>query len=161
MDTSVLLWILAVLLVALGLAGLVLPVLPGALLLFAGLTVAAWAEDFAYVGGGTIIVLAVLAALSFLADFLAGALGAKRFGASPRAVTGAVIGGLVGLFFGLPGVLLGPFLGAVIGQLSVRRDLGTAGRAGIGATVGLVIGAAAKVALGLAMIGVFLLARFV
>jgi uncharacterized protein YqgC (DUF456 family) len=160
MVMTVLLWILAALLVIAGVAGLVLPALPGAPLLFAGLVVAAWAEDFAYVGTGTIVLLAVLAALTYAADFVASALGAKRFGASPRAVTGALIGGLVGLFFGIPGVLLGPFIGAVIGELSVRRDLNAATRAGIGASVGLVLAAAAKIALAFTMLGVFAVARF-
>ena len=161
MDTTLLLWILAALLVLAGFAGLMLPALPGAPLLFAGLVVAAWVEDFAYVGTGTIIVLAVLAALISAVDFVAGALGAKRFGASPRAVTGALIGGVVGLFFGLPGVLLGPFAGAVIGELSVRSDLNAATRAGFGAALGLLVAAVAKIALAFTMIGVFLVVRFV
>lgn len=161
MDTTLLLWILAALLVLAGFAGLMLPALPGAPLLFAGLVVAAWVEDFAYIGTGTIIVLAVLAALISAVDFVAGALGAKRFGASPRAVTGALIGGVVGLFFGLPGVLLGPFAGAVIGELSVRSDLNAATRAGFGAALGLLVAAVAKIALAFTMIGVFLVVRFV
>jgi uncharacterized protein YqgC (DUF456 family) len=160
MDASLLLWILAVVLVLAGFAGLVLPALPGPPLLFAGLVVAAWAEDFAYVGTGSIVLLAVLAALAYLADFAAGALGAKRFGASPRAITGAVLGGVVGIFFGIVGVLLGPFLGALIGELTVRRDLMAATRAGVGASFGLVLAIAAKLALAMAMIGVFLVARF-
>lgn len=160
MDATIFLWILAALLVIAGVAGLVLPALPGAPLLFAGLVVAAWAEDFAYVGTGTIVLLAVLAALTYAADFVAGAFGAKRFGASPRAVTGALIGGLVGLFFGIAGILLGPFVGAVIGELSVRRDVLAATRAGIGASLGLVLAAAAKIALAFTMLGVFAVARF-
>lgn len=161
MDTTLLLWILAALLVVSGIAGLMLPALPGAPLLFAGLVVAAWAEDFIYVGTGTIIVLGVLAALISAVDFVAGAMGAKRFGASPRAVTGALIGGVVGLFFGLPGVLLGPFIGAVIGELSVRRDLNAATRAGFGAALGLLFAAIIKITLAFTMIGVFGVARVV
>ncbi|UCH53865.1 MAG: DUF456 domain-containing protein [Pseudomonadota bacterium] len=159
MDASLLLWILAALLVIAGIAGLLLPALPGAPLLFAGLVVAAWADDFAYVGTGTIIVLGVLAALTYVADFVAGALGAKRFGASPRAVAGSIVGGIVGLFFGIPGVLIGPFVGAVIGELSVRRDVQAATRAGIGATIGLVLATAAKIAVAFTMIGLFLVMR--
>jgi hypothetical protein len=161
MDATILLWILAALLVVAGVAGLVLPALPGAPVLFAGLVVAAWAEDFAYVGTGTIVLLAVLAALTYAADFVAGAFGAKRFGASPRAVTGALVGGIVGLSFGIPGVLFGPFVGAVIGELSVRRDLNSATRAGIGASLGLVLAAAAKIALAFTMLGVFAVMRFI
>ena len=161
MFITILLWVLAVVLVVLGLVGLVLPALPGAPLLFAGLALAAWAEDFVYVGSGTLIILGVLALLTYAVDFLAGAMGAKRFGASNRAIAGAALGALVGLFFGLPGILLGPFVGAVLGELSAQRNLREAGIAGIGASFGLVLGAAAKLALAFAMLGIFLFSRFV
>jgi uncharacterized protein len=154
-------WTLAALLIAAGLAGLVLPALPGPLLLFAGLLTAAWAENFAYAGTATLIALGVMALLASLADFVAGAFGARRYGASARSVSGAAIGAVVGLFFGLPGILLGPFIGALLGELSARRDLLAAGRAGWGATIGLVLGTAAKLALGFAMVGLFLIVRFV
>jgi len=161
MDESVvLLWALAVGLVVIGLAGLVLPALPGPPLLFAGLVAAAWAEDFAYVGAGTLVALGGMAVVMYVADFAATAFGAKRFGASPRAAIGAAIGALLGLFLGVLGVLLGPFVGAVIGELSARRDIFAAGRAGIGATLGLAIGAAVKLALGVAMVGIFVVVRF-
>jgi uncharacterized protein YqgC (DUF456 family) len=159
--TPTLLWIFAVLLGVIGLLGLVLPVLPGAPILFAGLVLGAWADDFAYVGAQTLIVLGVMALLTYLVDFAATALGAKRVGASTRAIWGAMLGGLVGVIFGLPGLLLGPFVGAVAGELSLQRDLKSAGRAGLGASLGLALGAAAKLALGFGMIGIFLLARFV
>jgi len=160
LAAALLLWILAVALIIIGLAGLFLPAVPGALVLFAGLAVAAWADDFAYVGWKTLTALGVLALLTYPADFLASAFGAKRFGASPRAVTGAIVGAIIGLFFGLPGVLLGPFLGAVVGELLTQRHLGRAGRAGIGATLGLVLGTAAKLAIAFSMLGVFAVVRF-
>jgi len=160
-EIAILLWALAALLVAVGLAGLFLPAIPGAAVLFAGLVVAAWADDFAYVGWKTLTALGVLALLTYPADFMASAFGAKRFGASPRAVAGAVVGAVIGLFFGLPGVLLGPFLGAVVGELLTQRHLGKAGRAGIGATLGLVLGTAAKLAIAFTMLGIFALVRFV
>jgi len=159
MDTTVLLWLLATVLVLAGLLGLLLPVLPGAPLVFAGLLVAAWAEDFAYVGTPTLTLLAVLALLTYAVDFAATALGAKRFGASKRAVIGAAVGALVGLFFGLPGILLGPFIGAMIGELTAQRGLGDAGRAGLGATIGLVLGVAGKLAIAFSMLGLFAAAR--
>jgi len=146
-------------LVLLGVVGLVFPALPGAPLLFVGLVVIAWAEDFAHVGMGTLAVLAVLAALSYLVDILAGVFGAKRFGASARAMIGAGLGALVGLFFGIPGVLLGPFAGACVGEFTVRPDFKAAGRAGVGATLGLVVGAAAKIALAFSMLGIFAVMR--
>jgi hypothetical protein len=161
MDWTLLLWPLAVVMVVAGLVGLVLPALPGAPLLFGGLFAAAWAEDFAYVGAGTLTVLAAMALLTYAVDFAATALGAKKFGASKRAVVGAALGALVGLFFGIPGIILGPFIGAVIGELTTERGLAEASRAGVGATIGLVFGAAAKLALAFSMLGLFVLVRIV
>jgi uncharacterized protein len=160
MERDVLYWLLAIILVAIGLAGVVLPAIPGAPLLFAGLFLAAWVENFAYVGKWTLVILGLLALLTYGVDFWAAMFGAKRFGASKRAVVGALIGTLVGIFLGLPGVLFGPFIGAVIGELSARRKLEDAARAGFGATIGLVLGVALKVALALSMIGIFAVARF-
>jgi uncharacterized protein YqgC (DUF456 family) len=152
---QILLWILAVALVVLGLAGTVFPGLPGAPLVLGGLVLAASIDGFAHIGWPTWIALGVLGLASLAVDLLASAFGAQRFGASPRALVGAALGALVGLFFGLPGLLLGPFIGAVVGEYSARRDLAQAGRAGVGTFLGLVFGAAAKAALALAMVGVF------
>ncbi|HWO43884.1 MAG TPA: DUF456 domain-containing protein [Candidatus Eisenbacteria bacterium] len=159
MEPTAILLVVAAGLVGLGLLGLVLPALPGAPLIFAGLLLAAWAEDFTYVGVGTIVLLALLALLSYAADFWATMFGARRFGASKRAMIGAVIGAVVGLFLGFPGVLFGPFIGAVVGELLAQRGFQDATRAGIGATLGLVIGAAVKIALAFSMIGIFVVAR--
>jgi uncharacterized protein YqgC (DUF456 family) len=160
METVIALWLLAAILVALGIAGMLLPAMPGAPLVFAGFLIAAWAEDFEYVGYGSLAVLAVMSLLTYLVDFISGALGAKHFGASSKAAIGAAIGAFVGIFFGLPGILLGPFIGAVLGELTERDDLHAAGRAGIGATVGLLLGTAAKMAIAFGMVGFFLFARF-
>ena len=160
MYIEIMLWLLAFILTAAGMAGLVFPVLPGAPVLFSGLVVAAWAEGFEHVSTGTLIVLGVMAVLMYLVDFLAGAFGAKRFGASNRAIIGAALGAIVGIFFGIPGILLGPFIGAVLGELTAQSDLRAAGRAGVGATVGLALGVAAKLALAFAMLGTFVVVRF-
>ena len=161
MDNAFLLWLLAIILIAAGIVGLVVPALPGIVLVFAGLVVAAWAEGFAYVGQGTLVVLLVLCLLGYGIDFLAGAFGASRYGASKYSIIGAAIGAIAGMFFGLPGIILGPFIGAVVGELYVRRDLQAAGRAGFGAWIGLIAGTAAKIAITFVMIGVFIFARLV
>jgi uncharacterized protein len=160
METTLVFWLLAVLLLVAGLIGLFLPVLPGAPLIFAGLVIAAWAEDFHYAGLWTVVILAILTLLTLAVDFWATIFGAKKFGASKRAVIGALIGLVVGIFLGFPGIIFGPFIGAVVGELSAQKDLKQATRAGIGATIGLVLGAAIKLALALTMIGVFLTVRF-
>lgn len=158
-STQILLWSFAALLIAVGFAGLILPVLPGIPLVFAGLVLLAWAENFAYVGWATLSLLGVLALASYGVDFLATAMGAKKFGASGRAIWGAAIGALVGLFFGLPGLLLGPFVGAVIGEFTGNGSVRRATQAGVGATLGLLFGALLKIALAFAMVGVYVLAR--
>jgi uncharacterized protein len=160
MENIALWWILGGFLAVIGLIGLVMPAIPGAPLIFAGLFLAAWAEDFNYVGLWTMVILGFIALATYAVDFWATLFGAKKFGASKRAVIGALVGLLVGVFLGFPGVVFGPFIGAVVGEISVRRDLGQAARAGIGATIGLVLGAALKLALAFAMIGIFAVARF-
>jgi uncharacterized protein YqgC (DUF456 family) len=160
MDIDLAFWILAAALVVAGLVGLVLPAIPGAPLIFAGLLLAAWAEDFVHVGLWTIVILALLTLLTYAVDLWATMFGAKKFGASKRAVIGAIIGAIVGIFLGFPGVIFGPFIGAVIGELLAQRNLRQATRAGIGATIGLVLGAALKLAIAFAMIGIFVVARF-
>ncbi|HEX6995358.1 MAG TPA: DUF456 domain-containing protein [Gammaproteobacteria bacterium] len=159
--TAALLWTLAVLLIAAGLAGLVLPALPGPVLLFAGFVVGAWAEDFRYIGFETLGVLGVLAVVAYVVDFAAGSLGASRYGASRYAAIGAAIGAVVGIFLGPIGILLGPFAGAVLGELLANKGLYAASRAGFGATLGMLLGTAAKLALGFTMLGLFVLMRFV
>jgi len=158
-EQVIVLWILAFVLSLGGLAGMVLPALPGAPLLFAGLFCAAWAEGFTYVGFWTLLALGVLAALSYLVEFVASLVGAKRFGASRKALIGAAVGGLLGLLLGLPGIVLGPFIGAVAGELLELRSLGQAGRVGLGTVVGLAVGVAGKLAIGITMIGTFLVMR--
>lgn len=161
MDSVILLWILALVLVLIGFAGLVLPALPGIPLVYAGLFLAAWAEDFAFVGWVTLLIMGLLALLSYGIDFAATAMGAKKFGASTRALWGAALGTVVGIFFGLLGILIGPFAGALIAELTHKNDMQAATRAGIGATLGLLFGAVLKIALAFTMVGAFVMARLI
>lgn len=158
MEAAGLLWILAVILVLVGLAGTVLPALPGAPLVFLGLLLAAWADGFQKVGWFPLTILGILTAGTFAVDFLATSLGAKRVGASYLAIVGAVVGTVAGLFLGIPGLLLGPFIGAVLGEYIARRDLRQAGKVGLGTWLGLVLGTAAKLGLIFLMIGLFVFA---
>ncbi len=158
-DHSLILWIFSTICTITGLSGLLLPVVPGAPILFLGLLLGAWAEDFRYVGIGTLLVLGGMAGLTYVVEFAASVLGVRKFGGSRRAMAGAVLGGIVGIFLGIPGILFGPFVGAVIGELSLQRSLDQAGRAGFGTVVGLALGVAGKLAIGIAMIGLFVLKR--
>jgi uncharacterized protein YqgC (DUF456 family) len=157
-DFAILWWILAALLVVVGIAGTVLPALPGVVLVFFGLMFGAWIDGFERVSAITIGILAVLTLISYLVDFAATSLGAKKYGASGRSVVGAALGTLAGIFFGIPGLIVGPFAGAVIGEYTAHPDLFKAGRAGFGAWIGLLFGAAAKLALAFLMLGIFITA---
>jgi uncharacterized protein YqgC (DUF456 family) len=154
-EASALLWALAVLLVLVGIAGTILPALPGTPLVLLGLVLAAWADGFQKVGWFPLTVIAGLTLLALVVDFAATSLGAKRVGASWLAVAGATVGTIVGLFFSLPGLILGPFVGAVLGEYLARRNRDQAIKAGIGTWIGILLGTAGKLALIFMMIGVF------
>ena len=159
---TLLLWLAVLVLILVGIAGLVFPGLPGTPLVFAGLVLAAWSDDFASVGWWpTLVVLGLLTALSLVVDVVAAALGAQRMGASGKALWGATLGGVVGVFFGLAGLVIGPFVGAALGQFAANRDLLHAGRVGVGTLFGLFIGAVLKLAVPVTMLGVFVAAWFI
>ena len=146
---------IATVLVIVGVVGTVLPVLPGTLLVFAGLALAAWADHFTRVGVVGLSLIGCLALLAFAADLIASALGAKRVGASPQALVGATAGGVIGLLFGIPGMILGPFVGAVLGELFARGRLAQAGKVGLGTWLGLLAAAVLKVVIAFLMIATF------
>lgn len=155
LDPQNLWYLLAGVLVLIGVAGTILPALPGVPLVFGGLLLAAWAGGFQHVGVFTLVVLGVLAALAMAVDFVAGMLGAKRVGASRHAVIGAALGTVIGIFFGLPGLLLGPFAGALLGELVAGGTLRKAAGVGVGAWLGFVVGAVVKLGVCFTMLGVF------
>ena len=160
MSVEVLWWVLALLLVGVGLAGSVLPALPGVPLVFLGLLLAAWAGGFEQVGAFPLVVLGLLTLLSFGIDLAATAMGAKRVGATKLAVLGAAVGTFAGLFLGLPGLILGPFVGAVAGELMSHGQMQQATRAGLATWMGLLFGTLAKLALVFTMLGLFAFAYF-
>lgn len=159
-NATILLWALAGVLVVVGLAGTILPVLPGVPFVFGGLLIAAWIGDFQKIGWPTLTILAVLTALAVAADLVATLLGAKRAGASKLALLGAAIGSIVGLFFGLIGIFVFPFIGAVIGEVMARQRLNQAAKVGFATWLGMLIGALAKLSLAITMIGVFAVSYF-
>lgn len=152
------LWILAVILVIVGLVGTLLPVLPGAPLIFVGVLVAAWAEDFQRITGLTIAVLAALAVIGVVIDYVAAAMSAKRAGASRAGIIGAALGTVAGIVTGLWGLLFMPLVGAAIGEFIAHRDALRAGKVGAATWMGLLVGTAVKLAVAFTMIGVFVAA---
>jgi uncharacterized protein YqgC (DUF456 family) len=147
--------IVALLVMAMGVAGSLLPGLPSTPIvltaaiahrLYFGATGAAW---------WVIGVLAFFTALSLVMDYAASMYGAKRLGATWRGAVGAIVGGIIGLFFSLPGILLGPFVGAALFEMAGGREWRNASKAGVGATLGLLAGALGKLACCVAMMSLF------
>jgi uncharacterized protein YqgC (DUF456 family) len=153
-------YVLAGILILVGIAGVVLPAIPGLPLVFAGMLLAAWAGGFQQIGVTTLVILGVLTVLSLGVDFWAAAMGARRVGASRLALIGAIVGTLGGLVLGPVGLFVGPFVGALGGELLHGRRLDAAGmgqatRVGFGTWLGIAMGIALKLMLALAMLGLF------
>lgn len=156
-----LLWILCAALIVAGLAGTVLPVLPGTVLVWAGIVLGAWIDDFQRVGTTTLVVVTVLAALAWVLDYVAGLLGARKAGASRQALLGAAIGTVVGLFMGVVGVLFMPLVGAALGEYLAQKDQHRAVRVGVATWLGIMLGLLAKVVLAFIMVGLFVAALLI
>lgn len=154
-------WVLSWVLIATGLAGAVLPLLPGTALVLAGIVLGAWIDDFTRVGGIAIGFVVFLAIVSWVLDYVSALLGARRVGASRLAVAGAAIGTVVGIFTGFIGVLFLPLVGAAVGEWIAHRDEARAWRVGVGTWIGLLVGLVAKVVLAFMMLGVYLVALLV
>jgi uncharacterized protein YqgC (DUF456 family) len=150
-------WVLAGLLMLAGVAGAVLPVLPGPLLILLGAVVFRLVHGpdagFGLVG---FVVLVLLALVSTLVDVLGSAAGAKWFGSTRWGVAGALVGGVVGIFFGLPGLVVGPLLGVLAFEMAfAKKELKDAGKSSVGTVVGATAGLAVKLGIALAMVAYF------
>jgi uncharacterized protein YqgC (DUF456 family) len=142
-----------------GLAGTILPLLPGTTIILAAAVMHHFALGPARsIGWWTIGGLVALTVISYVLDFVSGAMGAKKFGASRWGAVGGILGAIVGIFFGLPGIFIGPLAGVLLGELLGGKGLLPAGKSTWGTLLGTTAGIAAKLAIGSAMIAWFLVA---
>ena len=146
--------VVAILMLA-GLVGAIVPLLPGAPLIFAGALVYAIATDFAPVGTGRLAILAAVGVLAWTLEHVAGVVGARSAGGGRAAVIGATVGLFIGVLVAPIGLLLGPIIGAIAGELLAGREPRTSVRTGIGAALGVLTGVVAHFALALVMVGLF------
>ena len=151
------LYLLAALLIVGGLAGAVLPSLPGIPMLFGGIWLVAAVDHYRQLGLGWLLLIGALGVLGVIVDFVAATLGARRVGASRTALWGASLGTLIGMFFGVPGLLLGPFAGALLGELASGTSVLLSAHVGIGTWLGLLFGTLVKLVISLMMLGLFAL----
>lgn len=150
-----LLWVLSAALIVVGLAGTVLPVLPGTVLVWGGIALGAWIDDFTRVSTTTVAVISVLALFAWGLDYAAGLMGAQKAGASKQALVGAAVGTVLGLFMGFVGVLFMPLVGAAVGEYLARKDQARAVSVGVATWIGIMLGLIAKVVISFIMVGVF------
>ena len=155
---AALLWALSALLIVAGLAGTVLPALPGTAFVLAGIVLGAWIDDFTRVPVWVVGLCTALAVLAWVLDYVAGLLGARRAGASKQALIGAAVGTVAGLFMGLVGVLFMPLVGAAVGEYLARKNQRQALNVGVATWLGIMAGLLAKVVLACMMIGIFIIA---
>lgn len=160
LDIPSICYALAVLMIVVGIVGVVLPALPGLPLVFAGMLLAAWAGDFQRIGWVALVILGLMTLLSLAVDFLSTTVGAKKVGASSKALWGSVIGTFAGLFFMPIGVFVGPFVGALLGELWHGREWRKAAKVGFGTWLGIALGVVLKLGLAFAMLGLFVFAWF-
>jgi uncharacterized protein len=172
-DPTTFAWIGVILMILIGLAGTVLPALPGTVFVLGGVIWGAWLDDFTKVPVWVVVICAVLAAIAFATDYFAALMGAKRVRASTWALVGAALGTVAGIFTGFVGLLFMPLLGAVAGEWFAQRqkkaDLQVeegqyhtrAAKVGLATWVGMIVGTAVKLALVLTIVGIFVAAYLI
>lgn len=136
---------LAILFLLTGIIGCLVPVLPGPPLSFIGILILHF-TDFADLSSNKLIILAVIALVVSVFDYLVPIWGTKKFGGTKYGTRGATIGLIVGLFFGPAGIIAGPFLGAMIGEMMYKDDIKYALKAAIGSLIGFMTGVGLKLA---------------
>jgi len=146
--------LIAILFFIAGLAGALLPVLPGAVLVWVGMLIYGVMTGFETLGLVFFIGQGLAVVLVHAVDYLAGVVGVKRYGGSKNAVYGSLIGGILGIFvMGPAGIIFGPFIGAIVGEmLGPQKQLDIAIRSGFGTLVGLIGGSVFKIAIEIVMI---------
>ena len=142
-------------LIATGLLAALVPALPGIPLIFGGIWLIAGVDRYRHLGVWWLLGIALVGLIGLTLDLLAGALGAKRVGASRQAVGGALAGTVIGVFFGLPGLLIGPFVGAVLGELGARSSVLRSTAVGVSAWIGLLFGTLIKLVASIIMVALF------
>lgn len=149
-------WILVVGLFIVGLAGAVIPVLPGVVAVYAAFFVYGWFFTFDHFGWGFWILQTVIVIVLLVADYAVGAWGVKRFGGSKASVWLSTIGAIIGPFV-IPGfgLIIGPFVGAVLGEMFSGSSFQKSLKVGVGSVVGLFSSMVVKILLQIVMIVVF------
>lgn len=152
-------WIAAIIMFIVAFIGLVYPIIPSVFFIVGGFLLYGLIASFDEMSWLFWIIQALFVILLFGADTLANVVGVKKFGGSKAGMWGSTIGLLIGPFvIPVAGILIGPFLGAFLSELLVSRTgVKQSLKTGIGSIVGFFTSIAAKGAVMLLMIGIFIL----
>lgn len=140
-----LLLISGILIMALGIIGCLVPVLPGPPFSFIGL-ILLHLSRFGHFEASTLMILGGIALVVTILDYIVPIWGTKKFGGTKYGSRGATVGLIIGLFLGPAGIIIGPFLGAFIGEMIFKDDIRYAIKAGFGSLVGFLAGIGLKLA---------------
>ena len=142
--------------VAAGLAGTMLPAVPGSAIILAGALFHALMTDFHPITWPVLFLLTGLFLAGWIGQYAVTGFGSRKMGASPYGMAGAVAGLFLGLVFPVPGgILLGAFIGAVAGELVFGgQETRQAMRSGLGALIGTIASMFFEFFIGLVMAGV-------
>lgn len=151
---------LAIIFMIVGIAGCLLPVLPGPPLSYLGLVILHFTR-FADISKNLFIILGIVAVVVTIVDYIVPIWGTRKFGGSKYGVRGATVGLIIGLFLGPLGIIIGPFIGAVVGELIFKDDVKYALKAGFGSLLGFLTGVGLKLAASLLMTFYFVKALLV
>jgi len=149
--------IFTLILMLVGLIGTLAPMVPGIPLIYGGFILYGLVSGWKAYGADAMIFWGIVTAFMVFLDYYAGALGAKKYGASMAGIWGSIIGGILGvIFLGFVGIILGPLLGAVIGELLFGKSQRDAWKSGWGTLIGFLAGSLFKLIVGFIMMGTFL-----
>ena len=156
---EVLFLLLSLLLMAIGLAGVFLPFLPGVPLAWLGMFLYSALTNFTIVSQTAVFIFLGFTALTIVVDIIAPLIGAKKYEASKQGFLGASLGLVFGFwFFGPFGIILGPLFGAVAGEMLSGKDTTKSFHTALGVLIGLFAGMLIKLMVVLAIIGYFIFA---
>jgi uncharacterized protein YqgC (DUF456 family) len=155
-SLEILLFIIVLMVMIIGLAGVILPVLPGIPLIFAAAVLYAVLTGFKQITLSLVLIFAGLTVFGLVVDYLANYLSVRKMGGGRAGAIGAVIGLMIGIWFGLIWIIILPFLLAVVLELIAGKEARGALTAGFGALVGLLFGGLTRFIIGCVMIGIFI-----
>ena len=154
---EIILFIVCLVVMLSGLVGIFLPLIPAVPLIWFACLAYGLFTNFKEINFNFLTVCAAFTIFSVVMDYVAGAFGAKKMGASRWGIIGAILGLIIGFIVGnILGLIIGPFVGALLFELIGGKNFKAASKAGLGTFIGYLGSAFIKIIIGVVIIGVFI-----